>query len=88
MFDELSFGVWSQVTTLENSSSSVALRICFNNSFYSVLMAVVVVKGCVDSIFTLFIAISSQAEATLPKPPNGDLRTDAGPTILITGDQV
>ncbi|KMT11277.1 hypothetical protein BVRB_5g109640 [Beta vulgaris subsp. vulgaris] len=40
-----------------------------------------------DSEPTLLISADT-AEATLPKPPNGDLRTDAGPTILITGDQV
>ncbi|XP_010677774.1 uncharacterized protein LOC104893375 isoform X1 [Beta vulgaris subsp. vulgaris] len=37
---------------------------------------------------TVCIPFFKPAEATLPKPPNGDLRTDAGPTILITGDQV
>ncbi|XP_021851276.1 uncharacterized protein [Spinacia oleracea] len=40
-----------------------------------------------DSEPTLLISADT-AEATLTKPSNGDLRTDAGPSILITGDQV
>ncbi|XP_021717080.1 maf-like protein DDB_G0281937 isoform X1 [Chenopodium quinoa] len=40
-----------------------------------------------DNEPTLLIAADT-AEATLTNSSNGDLRTDAGPTILITADQV
>ncbi|XP_057524926.1 uncharacterized protein LOC130804491 isoform X2 [Amaranthus tricolor] len=40
-----------------------------------------------DTEPTLLIAADTE-EAILPKPSNDDHRIDAGPTILITGDQV